>query len=215
MQGSSSFTGEQTSTITIAGKEYTSTTRVLSNYGDRERYILSLKPSPMSVIENLEPLPDAPTIPIPPDVKEGSEAATKYGKELASYQQAKRSHDQAVAIRARLETKAWNESMRPRVVTLEEDQLFDSSLHGIAFRLWRSLRDHHPEVNSVQAALDLIESHGSHRLAEIVSELDRTDEEDKIKNSDGPQADGPETNVSRGHDSTQTSADDIGGHPRP
>lgn len=211
MDGIRNIAGERTSTLKIGDKTYTLTPQILAEYGERESYILSLKPNPLTVLAALPPLPPTPEAPVPPEVKEGAEAAAAYVPKLRAYKQAKARHDQLVTARARLEDRAWREATRPAVVTMEEDSLFDNSVHGLGWRLYRGLRAHHPEIDSVQAALDLIEQIGD--LRAVRTAVQQAEEKDLLGNSDGP-ADGPaKAGESLGQpsiDPSQTATDGVG-----
>ena len=186
MDGIRNIAGRRTAQIEIDGNKYTVEPMVLAEYAERESYILRLKPNPLEVLASLPPLPPAPQVPVPPDVKDGAEGAAAYRPKLAAYQAEKARYEQLVSQRARLEERAWKEATRPRCVTVEEEQQFDNSLHGIAWRLYRSLRRNHPEIDGVQAALDLIERAGNSNLAHIVETLDHAEERDIVGNSGAP-----------------------------
>lgn len=185
MDGLVNVAGKRTVTFELNGKTYTMTPKVLDEYAERERYILNLKPHPLTLLDQLTPLPPPPTMPIPPDNLTDIAALKKHRDEIARYQQDKLNHDAAINRREKLEQSLRKEAMRPQVVSFEDDQLFDQSLHGIAFKLWRALRDHHPEIDSVQAALSLLEQIGDQRLVEINSKLDLAEEKDTLGNSNG------------------------------
>lgn len=78
------------------------------------------------------------------------------------------------------------ESRMPRVVTMEEEARFDASLHGIGWRLMRALRGNHPEIDTVDKALALIEEAGSDRLSEIDTKLSLSEEKDILGKSTSP-----------------------------
>lgn len=185
MDGISNIAGTRTASLRVGDKTYTLAPKVLAEYGERERYILSLCPSPFEAL----------------------------GKLPADF---------PADARARLERLALEAATKPQFIALDEDAAFDQSLHGIAWRLWRALRTNHPEIDGVQAALDLIEAAGQQRLAEIADKLDGAEEKDALKNSAGPalrkenRAEQPAatgaTDASPGHSSTGTSLSDTAGH---
>jgi hypothetical protein len=200
MDGIRNIAGRRTVSLQIDGKTYTLEPMVLAEYAEREAYILGLKPNPLEVLASLPPLPPEPQVPVPPDPEEGAEGAAAYMPKLAEYQRQKAHWEQCVAQRARLEDRAWKEANRPRCVSIEDEQHFDQSLHGIAWRLYRALRRHHPEVNGVQAALDLIERAGNSKLGQIVAAVDQAEERDILGNSDPPTGVGAsEADASPGH----------------
>jgi len=112
-------------------------------------------------------------------------------------------------VRQSIEETAIREASKPRFVTLAEETAFDNSLHGIAYWLWRALRDESPFFGApkdgeeikytttsgkrftltpeegVQRALDLIESFGSGRLQELTAIRDSVEMEPELGNSSG------------------------------
>lgn len=112
--------------------------------------------------------------------------------------------------------RAWKEAKLAKFVPLEEEKLFDSSMRGIGWRLWRALRDHHPEIDSVQAALDLIERAGNEMFGTIVDKLDGSEEKDILGNSNGrdttrPDVPPPTIHGFPGRNFTEDSVTDTGG----
>lgn len=182
MDGISNIAGGRTNTIEHRGKTYTLTAMGLSNYAERESYILSHKPNPLEMLFQLPVLPEPPAIPIPPDPGCAPAERTAYGEALGKYQAAKRQHEDAVATRIRFEEAIRKEASLPRFVTFDDDARFDASLHGVGWRLWRALRGHHPEIASVQAALDLLNELGTARFQEVIRKLEHTEERDLLPN---------------------------------
>jgi hypothetical protein len=146
MDGISHLAGDRTTKVVLAGREYTLSTQVLSEYSEREQYILGLKLKPLSLLERLSPT-------LPADGRE------------------------------RLEERAWKEASRVQVVSLEDEAAFDNSLHGKAWRLWRSMRKYHPEINSVETAMQFMEAVGMQEAAKVEAALDRSEEKDLLGNS--------------------------------
>lgn len=108
---------------------------------------------------------------------------------------------------ARIEQKLIDQAMKPRLVTFDEEMAFDSSLHGTAYRFWQALKPHHPEIESIRDAYELIDQMGGARLAELQAKLNGADERDLLGKSQGsgttnhPPADESE---SRGPSSTDS-----------
>lgn len=210
MDGIRNIAGRRTVKRVIAGKEYTLSPKVLGQYADREDYILALKPHPLDVIASMAPVGEPPPLVAPLGPGATAEQHAQQSIKTADYKRRKREYDERLSCRQRLERMAWEESLRPRVVSLADDQAFDQSLHGIGFRLWKALERDHPEINSVQAALDLIEAHGLSHMADITQSLDVAEEKDILGNSiaagPGPAAESP------GATSTPQSPTDMDGH---
>lgn len=185
MDGLVNIAGKRTQTFDLNGKTYTMVPKILADYAEREKYILSLKPHPLELLDQLPPLPESPPLPVPPDNLNNTDALKLHRDQVADYHREKARHDAAVARRERLEAALRREAARPQVVSFEDDREFDQSLHGIAFKLWRSIRENHPEIDGVQAALDLLEQMGEARLGEINNKLDLVDEKDILGNSSG------------------------------
>lgn len=105
-----------------------------------------------------------------------------------------------------LQETAFKVSLRPQFVTQDEEDEFDESRHGFAWRVWRSLRDHHTEfgkggdqiyqapnerwysmtpAEGVQAVLSFMEFAQDFELAAIRQRVDEAEEKDIIPNSSG------------------------------
>lgn len=182
MDGISHMTGHGRNVLTIGGKQYQLRPKVLAEYAEREAYICSLKPNPLQVLEQLPALPA-----IPPPIMRGND------EPLDEYNQRRIEHTARVAridaqhkARQALIDRAFREATQPQVVSFEDENKFDNSMHGIAWKLWRALRQDHPEIASVQHALDLIEQAGTEALGEINARLDEAEESALLKNSAGP-----------------------------
>lgn len=184
MDGLHNVTAIQFNTLEHAGKTYKLAVLGLNGYAEKEAYIIAHKPSPLAIMNDLPPLPEPPRLPIPPDVTE-VDKRQEYGKQLEMYYAAKRSYDDALASRLRMEEGLRKDSQAPRFVSFEEEARFDASLHGIGWRLWRALRGNHPEIDSVQAALNLIHELGPGRFQEVISKLDVAEEKELLGKSGG------------------------------
>lgn len=101
------------------------------------------------------------------------------------------------------------ESQRPQFVTRFEEVEFDASLHGLAWGLWRAMRDQEfdfgklkkdedavyetPDgtgysmkpAQGVQRALDFIEEVGTERIGELEAIRDGVENPPELKNSSG------------------------------
>lgn len=62
---------------------------------------------------------------------------------------------------------AMKAAMSSRVVSAEEMSAFGNSPRGIAWMLWKLLEQDHPEFNSVERAIELMERIGPERAQEI------------------------------------------------
>lgn len=85
--------------------------------------------------------------------------------------------------RQKLEDRIFRDAQRPQVVSIEDEAAFDNSIRGQGWRLWRALRKHHPEIDSVDKAIQLMEQAGAEALEETKRKLDRSEEKDLLGNS--------------------------------
>lgn len=200
-EGLANIAGARKPTLTINGRVYTLKPMVLGEYAEREAYILSRKPSPFEALEKLPPIPERPQ----PVIRGSGESHEAYATRRHEYTKAVEQHEHQKRLRDELTKIAFQQAMQPQFVSIEEDNAFDNSLHGIAWKLWRALRDNHPEIDGVQAALDLLEEAGDEALKDITEKLDQSEEKDLLGNSDGPNQGPQESEVeSRGDGSTAT-----------
>lgn len=81
---------------------------------------------------------------------------------------------------------AMDRAMALRTVTPEEAQAFEDSMDGLAWKFWQCIRQDHPEVDSIQAAKELIISAGDERLREIAVATELASGEADLGNSTGP-----------------------------
>ena len=103
-------------------------------------------------------------------------------------------------LRSQLQERAWREASLPRVVSMEDEAAFDGSLRGMGWRLWRALRKHHPEIDSVDKAVDLIEEAGAEAVDAARRAIDRAEEKDLLGNSQPSGSKAPD----KTQDQTQT-----------
>jgi len=128
--------------------------------------------------------------------------------------------------RAQIIDRLVKESQRPQFATRFEEHEFDQSLHGLAWGLWRSLRDQEYDfgklkkgedpvfetpsgvgysltpADGVQRALDFIEEVGSDRIGELEAIRDGVEDPPELGNSSGSETTAepspPATSVSPG-----------------
>lgn len=212
MEGARNIFGKRTSEFTVDGKTYTLSPRTLDNYAERESYICSLKPHPLQVIEGLPPLPPAPELVPPLQAVHSQAERAEHARKLAAYQTAKERHDSLVKQRKQLEDRAWAEANRPRVATFEDVNRFDQSWHGYCYGLWMSLRDNHPELDSVQDVMDLLEHAKAVQLEEVSEALAQAEEKDLLGNSTPAAGEGSDVGQ-LGDGSLPLSPLDTGGAP--
>lgn len=180
-EGLVNIAGKRSPKLEINGKAYTLKPMILAEYAEREAYILSRRPSPLEAIERLPPI-ERPS----PVHRRKDETPEEYEPRRRKWLADIEEFERKSKLRDELTKRAFKEALQPQFVSIDEDNAFDNSLHGIAWKLWRALRDNHPEIDSVQAALDLLESAGSDRMGEINSALEQSQDEDILGNSSGP-----------------------------
>lgn len=175
-------------TVTLAGKTYRLEVKGLRGYGEREAYIYSLKACPFEAIDRFPELPNPKPI-----IKGKNESDAEYAVRRQEWSEQKDRYQSRLLLRNQLIDKAMAMAVEPRVVTMEEDAKFDQSYHGIGYNFWKAAEPHHPEITCVQDALDIIDGCKNTEFFELRRVLLRiVEEEDLIKNSDGPdQSDGP------------------------
>ena len=83
---------------------------------------------------------------------------------------------------------AMREWRRWQFVTYEEDQEFAKSMHGRAYDFWKAAEPRHPEINSLQKAVSLIERglFEEGKLAEFDLAMQAVKEADILGNSAPP-----------------------------
>jgi hypothetical protein len=112
------------------------------------------------------------------------------------------------SVRKSVEDAIVRAASRGQFVTQDEEAEFDKSLHGLAWSIWRALRDHHQEfgrladgervayqagsagysitpADGVQRALDLIEAAGNAHLKTFMDVRDGVTERTELGNSAG------------------------------
>lgn len=122
-----------------------------------------------------------------------------------------------ISVRTRIEETAIRIATKARFATRDEEAEFDNSLHGLAWGLWRALRDNHEEfgrigpgsksapaytspagnhysigpAEGVQRVLSLIEAGGNESLATLKAIRDGAEEADILPNSAGREVESP------------------------
>ena len=105
------------------------------------------------------------------------------------------------ALRVIATAAAAKEAARPLIVSIGEAEDFSDSFPGRGYRVWQSLSKKHPDEfppnvpaeQGAQLGMDFMEWAGTDRFDEIAKILMQVDEEDILKNSDGPQQTGATT----------------------
>lgn len=100
---------------------------------------------------------------------------------------------------------AMKAAQRPAFVTRDEEAQFDESLHGMAWRIWRSLRENHVEfgmptdgapikhkvgskafamspADGVQAALTFMETIGNEQVGRVINAVGGTEQAELVGN---------------------------------
>jgi hypothetical protein len=89
-------------------------------------------------------------------------------------------------VRADAVRVAMQQRQRSPFVSMSELAEFESSVHGVAWRVWRALRNNHPEIAGIDDAYQFIEDAGNEHWGTILTTLDIAEEKDLIKNSESP-----------------------------
>lgn len=146
MDGLKHLVGGREFTLTLLDRTFTLTEKQLKEYAEQEQHICSLKPSPLSLLKDLPPVPPEPTIPVPPDAATQTEAqAREFQKAWLAYQNDQRRHLDALVARARIEADLLKMAQRPVIANFADEDQFEITVHGLAWRFWRAVRKHHGE----------------------------------------------------------------------
>lgn len=75
----------------------------------------------------------------------------------------------------------WDAAMRAvinnrSVATIQEMTDFESSIRGYAWKLWQAVKGDHPEIDSLEKAMELLERIGPAGAAELESKLHQVTE---------------------------------------
>lgn len=88
----------------------------------------------------------------------------------------------------------WDSAMRVassmRIIPPGEMSAFENSVHGLAFKFYKSIQEDHPEIKSPDEILPLFESIGEEDFAALQAALSVVNEALTLKNSSGPEGTG-------------------------
>jgi hypothetical protein len=107
---------------------------------------------------------------------------------------------------------AMEKAVSDRVVSTEQAKAFEDSLDGLCWKLWQCLKQDHPEINSVQAARDLMLEAGEEHFEKLAYATELASGEADIKKSSGPAEDRADR-VQDGQSSTDSSPKPTDGAP--
>lgn len=62
---------------------------------------------------------------------------------------------------------AMDRAITARTVTQEDAEAFENSVDGLSWKLWQCLKDNHPEINSLDAARDLLIAAGEDNFQKL------------------------------------------------
>lgn len=83
----------------------------------------------------------------------------------------------------------WDSALKTaannRTVTSPEMSDFENSTRGFAFKVWKCMETHQPEIDSVDAALKWITDLGEDHYEEIMAHIHVASGEGELKNSSG------------------------------
>jgi hypothetical protein len=84
----------------------------------------------------------------------------------------------------------WDAAMRAvmanRCVSTAEMASFENSVRGYAWKLWKCVEKDHPEIDTIDKALELLERIGPQRAAEVDAKLRVASGEADLGKSSGP-----------------------------
>lgn len=80
---------------------------------------------------------------------------------------------------------AMKQATSGKTVTAAEAADFENSIHGLAWKFWRCIEADHPEIDSVQKAIELLTLAGAERLEEIARSVELGSGEADLGNSPG------------------------------
>jgi hypothetical protein len=91
---------------------------------------------------------------------------------------------------AAMHAGVWDAAMRAvmanRNVTTQEMSDFENSMRGYAWKLWQCVKQDHPEIDSIEKAIELLEQAGPTRAVEIDAKLRVASGEADLGKSSGP-----------------------------
>lgn len=80
---------------------------------------------------------------------------------------------------------AMKQAVNNRTVTGPEAAAFENSIHGLAWKFWQCLKQDHPDIASVNDAMELLSYAGSKRLEEISKAIELGSGEADLEKSSG------------------------------
>lgn len=80
---------------------------------------------------------------------------------------------------------AMNQAVAARVVTAEAAAEFENSVNGLAWKLWQCMREDNPEINSMEAARDLLIKAGEEHFEYLARSTELASGEADLKKSSG------------------------------
>lgn len=100
---------------------------------------------------------------------------------------------------------AMKQAVSGRTVTAEEASAFENSVNGLSWKVWQCMKRDHAEIDSVEAARNLLLEAGEKHFDRIASEVEIGSGEADLKNSDGPEVTTPGETDQVGQSSTDSS----------
>ena len=80
---------------------------------------------------------------------------------------------------------AMHEAVTARTVTAPEMAAFENSVDGLAWKLWQCLKDNHPEIDSIDAAKQILIDAGDAHFEQLARTVEIATGEADIKKSSG------------------------------
>ncbi len=115
--------------------------------------------------------------------------------ELESYVRSRRpdplalAADAAAKVPPSQQPAMWDAAFRiataGRTVSAEEMMAFETSPMGIAWKFWQLVKRDHPEIDSAEKAMALLEQIGREKSTELIMKMQIASGEEDVKNSDG------------------------------
>lgn len=165
-EGLANVAGNGIVQIALAGDVYRMSPVTLLHDRDLETHILNLKASPLEAIEKLPSLPSPPK----PIMKRPDETTEEYGVRYRKWKDEKEECERRIKQRDALTAQAFQEATKPRVVTIHDQMHFYQTTESSFFRLWISLKKHHPELTTVNDVKALCQRHEEWCMVNGVSE---------------------------------------------
>lgn len=80
---------------------------------------------------------------------------------------------------------AMDSAVSGRIVTSEEAAAFENSVDGLAWKVWQCVREDHPEVNTLEAARELLLLAGEEHFERLARATELASGEADLKKSSG------------------------------